>query len=316
MRYRRLGDSGLVVSVVGIGCNNFGRKLDADGTRAVVDAALDAGINLFDTADIYGDPHGALRGAASARRSRAAATRSCWRPSSAWTWTGCNGADRGARGSRRYVVRAVEASLRRLGTDHIDLYQMHEPDPAHPDRGDPRRARRPGPRRQGALPRQLELRRLADRRRRLAARDPRLGAVRQRAEPLQPARPRGRGRGGAGLPALRAGPAAVLPAGQRPAHRQVPARRSRRRRAPGWPRTAYAGRLARAPWDTIEALRDVRGRARRLDARRRDRRAGRPAGGRVGDRRRHHAGPGAGQRAPPAPGSRRRRISPRWTRSA
>ncbi|SCG80878.1 Aldo/keto reductase family protein, partial [Micromonospora echinaurantiaca] len=58
MTYRRLGDSGLVVSVVGIGCNNFGRKLDLDGTRAVVDAALDAGINFFDTADIYGEPQG------------------------------------------------------------------------------------------------------------------------------------------------------------------------------------------------------------------------------------------------------------------
>src|ERR1700750_389444 len=59
MNYRRLGNSGLVVSVVGIGCNNFGRKLDADGTREVVDAAIDAGITLFDTADIYGEPHGA-----------------------------------------------------------------------------------------------------------------------------------------------------------------------------------------------------------------------------------------------------------------
>ena len=85
MSYRRLGDSGLVVSVVGIGCNNFGRKLDADGTRAVVDAALDAGITLFDTADIYGTPHGAPR-SCSAPRSRAAATRWCWPPSSAWTW--------------------------------------------------------------------------------------------------------------------------------------------------------------------------------------------------------------------------------------
>ena len=54
MSYRRLGRSGLVVSVVGLGCNNFGRKLDLDGTRAVVDAAIDAGITLFDTADIYG----------------------------------------------------------------------------------------------------------------------------------------------------------------------------------------------------------------------------------------------------------------------
>src|SRR6201986_4732352 len=59
MNYRRLGAPGLVVSVVGLGCNNFGRKLDADGTRAVVDAAFDAGITLFDTADVYGDPHGA-----------------------------------------------------------------------------------------------------------------------------------------------------------------------------------------------------------------------------------------------------------------
>ncbi|TML24444.1 MAG: aldo/keto reductase, partial [Actinobacteria bacterium] len=59
MRYRRLGTSGLVVSVVGLGCNNLGRKLDLDGTRAVVDAAIEHGITLFDTADIYGDPHGA-----------------------------------------------------------------------------------------------------------------------------------------------------------------------------------------------------------------------------------------------------------------
>lgn len=58
MEHRRLGNSGLAVSVVGIGCNNFGRKLDQEGTRAVVDAALDAGITLFDTADIYGTPHG------------------------------------------------------------------------------------------------------------------------------------------------------------------------------------------------------------------------------------------------------------------
>ena len=64
MTYRRLGTSGLVVSTVGLGCNNFGRKLDADGTRAVVDAAFETGITLFDTADIYGDPAWRLRGAA------------------------------------------------------------------------------------------------------------------------------------------------------------------------------------------------------------------------------------------------------------
>ncbi|HEX8630701.1 MAG TPA: aldo/keto reductase [Catenuloplanes sp.] len=131
MSYRRLGNSGLVVSVVGIGCNNFGRKLDADGTRAVVDAALDAGINLFDTADIYGTPHGAseeLLGAALKGRRDDVVVATKF----GMDMEGLNGSDFGARGSRRYLTRAVEASLRRLDTDYIDLYQIHEPDPATP----------------------------------------------------------------------------------------------------------------------------------------------------------------------------------------
>ncbi|MFI6273227.1 aldo/keto reductase [Micromonospora zamorensis] len=131
MTYRRLGDSGLVVSVVGIGCNNFGRKLDLDGTRAVVDAALDAGINLFDTADIYGEPQGGseelLGQALKGRRDDVVVATKF-----GMDMNGLNGPDFGARGSRRYIARAVEASLRRLGTDHIDLYQMHEPDPGTP----------------------------------------------------------------------------------------------------------------------------------------------------------------------------------------
>jgi aryl-alcohol dehydrogenase-like predicted oxidoreductase len=131
MSYRRLGNSGLVVSVVGIGCNNFGRKLDADGTRAVVDAAFDAGITLFDTADIYGTPHGAseecLGAALKGRRDEIVLASKF-----GMDMEGLNGNDFGARGSRRYIVRAVEASLRRLDTDYIDLYQMHEPDPATP----------------------------------------------------------------------------------------------------------------------------------------------------------------------------------------
>ncbi|MDW5324597.1 aldo/keto reductase [Plantactinospora sp. KLBMP9567] len=131
MTYRRLGDSGLVVSVVGIGCNNFGRKLDAAGTRAVVDAALDAGINFFDTADIYGEPHGGSEeqlGAALRGRRDDVVLASKF----GMSMSGMNGPDHGARGARRYVARAIEASLRRLGTDHIDLYQMHEPDPGTP----------------------------------------------------------------------------------------------------------------------------------------------------------------------------------------
>jgi aryl-alcohol dehydrogenase-like predicted oxidoreductase len=131
MRYRRLGDSGLAVSVVGIGCNNFGRRVDLDGTRAVVDAALDHGINLFDTADIYGSPHGAseefLGAALQGRRDDVVIATKF-----GMDMAGANGPDHGARGSRGYVVRAVEASLRRLGTDYIDLYQLHAPDPATP----------------------------------------------------------------------------------------------------------------------------------------------------------------------------------------
>ncbi|OJF11405.1 aldo/keto reductase [Couchioplanes caeruleus] len=131
MSYRRLGTSGLVVSVVGIGCNNFGRKLDLDGTRAVVDAAFDAGITLFDTADIYGTPHGSseecLGAALKGRRDEIVLATKF-----GMDMEGINGNDWGARASRRYIVRAVEASLRRLGTDYIDLYQLHEPDEATP----------------------------------------------------------------------------------------------------------------------------------------------------------------------------------------
>jgi aryl-alcohol dehydrogenase-like predicted oxidoreductase len=131
MTYRRLGVSGLVVSTVGLGCNNFGRKLDLDATRTVVDAAFDAGITLFDTADIYGTPHGnseeflgaALKGR---RDDIVLATKF------GMNMAGSNGADHGARGARRYIVRAVEASLRRLDTEYIDLYQIHTPDPETP----------------------------------------------------------------------------------------------------------------------------------------------------------------------------------------
>jgi aryl-alcohol dehydrogenase-like predicted oxidoreductase len=131
MRYRRLGNSGLVVSVVGLGCNNFGRKVDDAGTKLVVDAALDHGINLFDTADIYGEPQGSSESAVGkALRGRrddvVIATKF------GMDMHGLNGVDHGARGSRRYVTRAVEASLRRLDTDYIDLYQLHRPDDATP----------------------------------------------------------------------------------------------------------------------------------------------------------------------------------------
>ncbi len=129
MELRRLGTSGLAVSVVGLGTNNFGSKLDLEKGRAVVDAALDSGITLFDTSDSYGESETLLGELLQGRRDDVViATKFGSRvrePNS-------NGADWDARGSRRYVRRAVETSLRRLRTDWIDLYQLHRPDPLTP----------------------------------------------------------------------------------------------------------------------------------------------------------------------------------------
>lgn len=135
MTYRHLGTSGLVVSATGLGCNNLGRVGVATETRegadAIVHAALDAGITLFDTADVYGVPCGRseeLLGAAlgAQRENVVIATKF------GMDARGANGRDFNARGSRRYIRQAVHASLRRLNTDWIDLYQLHAPDPQTP----------------------------------------------------------------------------------------------------------------------------------------------------------------------------------------
>jgi aryl-alcohol dehydrogenase-like predicted oxidoreductase len=129
MTYRQLGDSGLTVSTVGIGCNNFGRRVDQDATNAVVRQAIDSGITLFDTADIYGQGASEeMLGLAlgSERENVVVATKF------GMDMQGSNGPDWDVRGSRRYIRKAVEASLRRLGTDWIDLYQLHRPDPRTP----------------------------------------------------------------------------------------------------------------------------------------------------------------------------------------
>ncbi|MEI3846572.1 MULTISPECIES: aldo/keto reductase [unclassified Microbacterium] len=131
---RRMGASGLLVSAVGLGCNNFGREgtrtETLDGTRAVLDAAIDAGVTFLDTADMYGREPGlsetlmgeALKG----RRDRVTlATKFGQTRDMGYPTTG-------SKGSRSYVRRAVEASLTRLQTDWIDLYQLHVPDPATP----------------------------------------------------------------------------------------------------------------------------------------------------------------------------------------
>ncbi|MGH8124717.1 MAG: aldo/keto reductase [Rhodanobacteraceae bacterium] len=126
MKTRALGPSGLQVSELGLGCNNFGGRLDEAGTRAVVDAALDAGIDFFDTADSYGDKGGSetLLGKILGERRKdvilATKFGSAMR----------EGARRDA--SRRYILQAVEASLKRLQTDWIDVYYLHWPDPLTP----------------------------------------------------------------------------------------------------------------------------------------------------------------------------------------
>jgi 1-deoxyxylulose-5-phosphate synthase len=131
IEYRTLGRSGLVVSTVGLGCNNFGRKDTAtetqEGTDAVINAAIDAGVTLFDTADIYGKERGlseTLMGKSleGKREKIVLATKF------GMDMAGANGPDWDARASRRYIRLAVEGSLRRLRTDWIDLYQLHRPD--------------------------------------------------------------------------------------------------------------------------------------------------------------------------------------------
>jgi aryl-alcohol dehydrogenase-like predicted oxidoreductase len=123
MKTRRLGDSGLKVSEVGLGCNNFGWRIGEPEAQAVVDAALDAGVTLFDTADMYGGTQSEvmLGRALGKRRSHVVIA----------TKFGIQVGDDPSRkgASRRWIMRAVEDSLTRLGTDYIDLYQLHRPDP-------------------------------------------------------------------------------------------------------------------------------------------------------------------------------------------
>jgi len=127
MEYRRLGGSGLKVSAVGLGCNNFGMRCDAAQTEAVVHRALDLGVTLFDTADVYGGRGASeqlLGQALGARRKDIVLATKFGGPMSDAPL------DRGA--SKRYVHRALEASLERLGTDYVDLYQLHFLDPETP----------------------------------------------------------------------------------------------------------------------------------------------------------------------------------------
>jgi aryl-alcohol dehydrogenase-like predicted oxidoreductase len=130
MRYRTLGSSGLLVSVVGLGCNNFGGRLDAAATRNVIDAALDAGITLLDTSDSYGGGGGsesAIGAALAGRRDSVVLATKFGSPA-----YDPFGPAAGRHASRSWIRRAIEASLSRLQTDYLDLYQLHFPDPVTP----------------------------------------------------------------------------------------------------------------------------------------------------------------------------------------
>jgi aryl-alcohol dehydrogenase-like predicted oxidoreductase len=119
---RKIGS--LEVSLAGVGCNNFGWRIDAEGTAAVVNAAIESGINFFDTADIYGGGQSEefLGRALKGRRDKVLIA----------TKFGMKMAEGKQGGKPAYILQAVEDSLRRLGTDHIDLYQIHQPDPSTP----------------------------------------------------------------------------------------------------------------------------------------------------------------------------------------
>ncbi|MDR7086668.1 aryl-alcohol dehydrogenase-like predicted oxidoreductase [Aeromicrobium panaciterrae] len=124
---RTLGSSDIKVSTVGVGCNAFGTRIDQDQTTAVVDACFEHGVNFFDTADVYGESEVLLGKALEGRRDEVIIATKF-----GMDLQGRNGDDQGRRGSAAYVKTAIDASLKRLGTDHIDLYQLHTPDPQTP----------------------------------------------------------------------------------------------------------------------------------------------------------------------------------------
>jgi aryl-alcohol dehydrogenase-like predicted oxidoreductase len=128
MEYRNLGNSGLIVSALGLGTNNVGRQVDMAGTQAIVDKCLEYGMTFFDTADVYGAERGKSeefigRALKPHRRDVVIATKGSGAMGEGPYWSGA---------SRRYLINAIDASLRRLDTDYIDLYQIHFPDPKTP----------------------------------------------------------------------------------------------------------------------------------------------------------------------------------------
>ena len=194
MEMRRVGS--LEVSVAGLGCNNFGMRIDEAASKQVVDAALDAGVNHFDTADIYGKGQSEefLGRALGSRRDEAVITT---QGRHARSPEGEHG------GSEAYITAHCDESLARLGTDRIDLYLLHQPDPETPIAETLSAFAKLVADGQGARDRVLQLQRRAARRGRAGGEGPRRPAVRERAERLQPAQPLGGGRRAPGVRAPR-----------------------------------------------------------------------------------------------------------------
>ena len=243
METRQLGRTGLRVPVLCLGTMTFGLQCDRDTSFAILDRALEGGLDFLDTADVYplgggldtvGRTEEILgewmreRG----NRERIVLATKCCGP------MGKGPNDVGL--SRQHIVAAVEASLRRLRTDSIDLYQSHAFDPDTPIDETLRALRRSRARGQGPLRRLLELPGVAARRRAARGRSPRHRGLRLRAAPLQPALSRDRDRAAAALPRGRARRARL-----QPARRRLPVRQAQARRAS--PRPAAASRSARRP---------------------------------------------------------------------
>ena len=303
MRTRPLGTGGPEVSVVGLGCNNFGWRIGADESRAVVDAAIEAGITLLDTADVYGETQSEsfLGEALEGRHDRVVLLTKFGHPVPDMPDI--------PRGSAEYVRWAVEGSLRRLQADAIDIYMYHKPDgitPVAETIGVDVRAR---PRRQGEAHRRLE-------RRPRAARG---GGRRSDAEGLRLVGCENRY-----SLVTRDADADIVPACVRlgvglipfyPLESGILTGKYRRGEAPAGTRFAEGAKIWPADrwltddvFDKLERLAGVRRRAGRVAPRRRDRRPRRDAGRRLGDRRRDEARAGRREREGRRLGAGRRRA--------
>ena len=218
MEYRNLGNSGLIVSAVGLGCNNFGGRVDSQRTGEVIAKCIDMGITLFDTADLYGRgkseefmaPHFKAH-----RHDVVIATKSVGPMGEGPYWRGA---------SRKYLMDALDACLTRLDTDYIDLYQMHMVDNRTPVEETLRTLDDMVALRQGALHRRSNYSGWQLTEAMWIAKTEHLEALRQCPEPVQSAGARHRDRARARRIEVRRRHPALLPAGLRLPHRQVPPR--------------------------------------------------------------------------------------------